>query len=595
MLSLDRRARVGSESGCSIGGGTLPTEGMSSAKTDGPGVIGRSRPAASPYMSMALLVAGMAAVAIVASMESSPYTPPLLSGGGAPEQLTALARVLGLTGLSPEPAAAVGIGVMAGASAAFLFALRQAWRGMISGSTAVLLAVAFQAAAIALPVLLTGRDVYSYAMYGRIDVVYHANPYVQTPIDFPQDPLVPFVAPEWRNTPSVYGPVFMRLCAAMARITSSPLGLVWAFKLLTGLAVIGTVILIAWMARRVAPQGIAFAVGVFGWNPAIVFYVTGAGHNDALVALCLITALAILVRAWSHTAIYIRAGKVGEPRPWPELAAVTLLTLGTLLKVSVAPALIVAIVASVAARHPGRRIRFLAVEASIVLGISVVLSGPYWQTANPTLGLSALGGLLDWLSPARFLFATGGRMAVHLWGEPGRLVADAAIRGGLALVAATGLVWIAKAVVRRVKPAGSEMVSSMKPTRDASSPGAPWSPAAEGAAWAWALLVVVFASPVIQPWYLAWILPLAWLLPTRVRTVAIGLSVVLAVSYSIAPVSAPSLWHWVSLSGRYLLAPILFVAFGWLVLQTRRLPAQLSSLESPDLMQPGELGVEAPS
>jgi hypothetical protein len=162
------------------------------------------------------------------------------------------------------------------------------------------------------------------------------------------------------------------------------------------------------------------------------------------------------------------------------------------------------------------------------------------------------------------------------------------------LVAAIALVWIAKAVVRRVKPAVSE-VSSVKPTRDVSSPGAPWSPAAEGAAWAWALLVVVFASPVIQPWYLAGVLPLAWLLPTRVRSVAIGLSVVLAVSYSIAPVSAPSLWHWVSLSGRYLIAPILFVAFGWLVLQTRRLSAQLSPLESPDLMQPGELGVEAPS
>jgi hypothetical protein len=247
-----------------------------------------------------------------------------------------------------------------------------------------------------------------------------------------------------------------------------------------------------------------------------------------------------------------------------------------------------AIVASVAAREQGRRIRILAVETAVVLGLTVILTGPYWQTTNPTLGLLTFAGYLDWLGPAQFLFATGGRMAVHLWGYSGRLLAEAGIRGGLALVAATGLVWIAMALVRRVAPARSE-ASHMEPTRDASASCGPWSLAAQGAAWAWALLVVILASPVIQPWYLAWLLPVAWLLPTRVRNLAIGLSVLLAVAYSIAePESVPSLSHWISLVGRYVIGPILLVVLGWFVVQTRRIAGGSSALESRDLTQVGD-------
>jgi hypothetical protein len=534
-------------------------------------------------VALGLLVAGEAAVAIVAAMKSSPYTPPLLPGGGAPEPLNALARGLGLTGLSPESAAILGVSVMVAASAGFLLALREAWRGTISGRMAVSLAVAFQVLAIVLPLLTSGRDAYSYAMIGRIAVAYHANPYVATPVDFPQDSLVPFVASVWRDTPSVYGPVFVLLCAAVAWLISSPLGLVLAFKLLAGLAVIGTVVLIAWLARRVSPGRVSFAVAAFGWNPAIVFYVTGAGHNDALVGLCVAASLAFLVRAGPHIARFFPALKGGEGRLWPELAAVTLLTLGTLVKVSAAPALVLVIVASIAARDPGRRIRLLAVEAGIVFGITVILTGPYWQTANPTFGLSTVAGNLDWLSPAHLLFATGGRMAVHLWGDPGRLLAEAGIRGGLALVAAAGLSWTAIAVVRRVIRTRSE-VSDVKQTQDAS--GGPWSPAAQGAAWAWGLLVVILASPVIQPWYLAWLLPVAWLLPRKALTLTIALSVVLAVSYSVfEPESVPSVWHWFSLTGSYVIGPALLVVLGWVVLQTRRIASGSASLESGDLIQ----------
>ena len=40
---------------------------------------------------------------------------------------------------------------------------------------------------------------------------------------------------------------------------------------------------------------------LFGWNPAIVAFTTGGGHNDMLVALCVAGAFALLVRGGRST------------------------------------------------------------------------------------------------------------------------------------------------------------------------------------------------------------------------------------------------------------------------------------------------------
>src|SRR5437899_1346598 len=54
-------------------------------------------------------------------------------------------------------------------------------------------------------------DLWSYAMYGRIAAVHHANPYVMRPSAFSTDRFLAFVRPGWRNTRSVYGPLFTGL------------------------------------------------------------------------------------------------------------------------------------------------------------------------------------------------------------------------------------------------------------------------------------------------------------------------------------------------------------------------------------------------
>src|SRR5713101_7810165 len=48
------------------------------------------------------------------------------------------------------------------------------------------------------------KDVFGYAFYGKMWRLYHANPYVATPADFPADAWQPFLQVRWRTLPTAY-------------------------------------------------------------------------------------------------------------------------------------------------------------------------------------------------------------------------------------------------------------------------------------------------------------------------------------------------------------------------------------------------------
>jgi hypothetical protein len=240
-----------------------------------------------------LAVLATLAVALVASVPGSVFHPLLPAGSGA-GPLEAVASALRLDLLSPAGRVAAGVAAMGAAVVAFLLALRAAWAGRISVRTALWLGLGFHALAVALPLLLS-RDVYSYAAYGRILAVHGENPYLVAPGDFPADPVLPLVGPQWTGTPAVYGPLFTLISAAVAGLSDDPGVLSFAFKALAGLASAATMLLVARVAARTRPDRTALAVVLIGWNPAVLFHVVGGGHNDALVGLSVAAALALLL------------------------------------------------------------------------------------------------------------------------------------------------------------------------------------------------------------------------------------------------------------------------------------------------------------
>ncbi len=418
-----------------------------------------------PRGAVVACLGGMVLLAIAASVPGSPLqaTP----GPGRPILVAVVA-----TGVA---AALVG----------FLLVLREAWAGRLSLRTALWLAAAAHVTVLFLP-LLYSRDVYSYALYGRMLSIYHLDPYVARPIDVGADRFFALAGPDWTHTASVYGPAFTWISAALARAFVSAKGAVMSYRALAEAASLGTVLLVAHSARVLRPERAAFAVAVLGVNPAVVFLVVASGHNDALVALSIAAAFAA----------------VASGRP---LLATAALTAGLLVKAPPAAPLLILVVADVAALDPGRRLRRFGAHAGLACLMIAGASFAFVQRQDPTLGLRQLANHAGGIAPLNWV-----RALFEAVGERSGLAASTAtialvriVSMGCLAVVIGGIVWV---TARRARAGDMGAI-------------------ALGAAWAWALLAFQLLVLAFLPWYLVWVLPLAWLLPREARRLVVQVGV----------------------------------------------------------------------
>jgi alpha-1,6-mannosyltransferase len=145
------------------------------------------------------------------------------------------------------------------------------------------------------PLSLT--DLFNYLHYGRLGATYHHNPYADLPLTVPQDPAYRFS--NWHHLPSPYGPFFTLVSYALAPL---PLHTAyWTWKVIAAGASLGCLALVWWLAVRLGrpPQrALVFA----GLNPLVLVYGLGGEHNDALMLLCALGAVALVVRGRSLAA-----------------------------------------------------------------------------------------------------------------------------------------------------------------------------------------------------------------------------------------------------------------------------------------------------
>jgi hypothetical protein len=162
------------------------------------------------------------------------------------------------------------------------------------------IAAAIQLAPLAAPVLLS-TDAYTYWDYGRIGAVHGGNPYSDEPSAFPGDPAYERMGADWRNTTTVYGPVFTLASEGHAAAVGESAGVAaWTYKALAALAVLVLTGLAAFLGRERA-----FAAAFVGWNPLLAVHFAGGGHNDAWMMAFVLGALALGVagrRQWAGAA-----------------------------------------------------------------------------------------------------------------------------------------------------------------------------------------------------------------------------------------------------------------------------------------------------
>ena len=335
------------------------------------------------------------------------------------------------------------------------------------------LTVAYHLAILLLPLLLS-RDVFSYAYYGRILSRYGGNPYVNTPADYPANDLWRFTWPGWRETPSVYGPVFVWLAAAITAIFRSIPDVIMAFRAVAVAASLGAVWFVVKLVQRVKPSKTAYAAAMIGLNPVVLFHTVGGGHVDVLVMLSV------------AAAIYL----VATDR---ELPATVALTVGALVKISAAVPLVL-LIAYVATRaEPGKRARVLVTHIGTAVGIFIRggVAVPAALEPDARHGRAACNTVRG--SRLRRWSSASSKRWASSWPERSAHRSASSSRGsGMFAALAIGLFLVLRQVVRHATEGSVSFLA---------------------AAWGWGFLLMMLFSPTLFPWYFAWVLPVAWALP----------------------------------------------------------------------------------
>jgi hypothetical protein len=152
------------------------------------------------------------------------------------------------------------------------------------------------------PILLS-TDVFSYIAYARMGVEHGLNPYLHGPFSIVGDPVYHYVGSSWKHVATAYGPLYTLLSYPLA-----PLGIegaLWGMKAMALLASAGTLVL-TWRCARLRNLDPVLALLALGANPLYVIYGLGGAHNDLVMTLLMMAAVALTLaqrEAWAGASV----------------------------------------------------------------------------------------------------------------------------------------------------------------------------------------------------------------------------------------------------------------------------------------------------
>lgn len=170
------------------------------------------------------------------------------------------------------------------------------------------------------------HDPIAYGSYGRLMAVYHANPFLAVPGDYPRDPLL--AANEWPRAATAYGPLWNFLSFLLAPVVGDdPLRSNMIFRVVAlGFHLANIGILAA--AFRHLPERFAAwrerGLLIYAWNPLVVVEVA-AGHNDVAMLTLILLGLYLLARGRMVLAMLGLAGALLiKSSAWPLVLVILL-------------------------------------------------------------------------------------------------------------------------------------------------------------------------------------------------------------------------------------------------------------------------------
>ncbi len=322
------------------------------------------------------------------------------------------------------------------------------------------------------PILLS-TDVFSYIAYARMGVQHGLNPYTHGPIAIAHDPVYHYVGADWKKVATAYGPIYTLISYPFGLLGVT--GALWGMKLLAVLASAGTLAL-TWRCARLRGRDPVVATLIVGANPLYLIYGLGGAHNDLIMLLLMMAAVALTF-----------AG-----RDAPATASVAA---GALVKATVAVLLPFMIIARRSVAQVLAALGVLALAALVAYGV---------------FGIDGVNVVAALNRDAAFVSTDSFPTEIaHLFGKPGVFPVDHALLKAALVVIVLHLLW--------------------RTWR-----GYDWV-AASG----WALLAISVTSTWLLAWYIIWPLPLAVIARDRRLLVAALAIQALFVVHQMTPLLAP--------------------------------------------------------
>lgn len=136
-----------------------------------------------------------------------------------------------------------------------------------------------------------GTDLWFYQSYGRIIEEYHSNPYVVVPASITGDPVIARTVDFYRDSGSVYGPVFVLGAAAVSRLSGT--GELAGRLAWQGAALVAAIGVMVLLRRRAVPWD---RMALVGASPVFVYLLVNQAHNDVFVALLILGGCCLATR-----------------------------------------------------------------------------------------------------------------------------------------------------------------------------------------------------------------------------------------------------------------------------------------------------------
>jgi hypothetical protein len=151
---------------------------------------------------------------------------------------------------------------------------------------------------------LFSYDIFNYLFNAKMVWIYHANPHLQTAIEFSRDPLLRFMQNVHTSAPYAYGWTVLSLLPGLVWFTGKFTLAFWAMKVFISAFWLGQLWILKKLVNKLFPQE-QWRFWLFALNPLVLVETLINGHNDVAMMFFALVSYWLLLQSKKVKAILL--------------------------------------------------------------------------------------------------------------------------------------------------------------------------------------------------------------------------------------------------------------------------------------------------